>query len=134
MRYGRLNIMIGAAALVIGGIGGFMLGVTLESVLKDGAYSIPFARIFTRGGHTHGLIFAFYNLIVGVMVDRLNFSDKMKRATSILAALTLVMSIGLLLRGFTGGAMTFAPVGFLGGAIFIVSAVFIFIGVIKNPK
>lgn len=132
MKYGRLNIIVGSFVLIIGGIGGFMLGGTLESVIRDGAYAVPFARIFTRGGHTHGLLFAFYNLIIGMIVDRLRFSDRMKRATSILAALALVMSLGLLLRGITDGAMTFAPVSLLGGTFFIASAVFILIGSIKG--
>jgi hypothetical protein len=132
MRYGRLNIIIGSIVIVLGGIGGFILGGTLEKVVTDGSYAIPFARIFSRGGHTHGLLFAFYNLIIGLLVDRLRFSDGMKRATSLLAAFALLMSIGLLLRGLDGGGITFAPVGLLGGLLFIVSAVFVLVGAIKG--
>jgi hypothetical protein len=132
MKYGRLNIVIGSIVIIVGGLGGFVLGMTLETVITDGRYAIPFARIFSRGGHTHGLLFAFYNLIVGLLVDRLRFSDGMKRATSLLAAFALLMSIGLLLRGVDGGGMTFAPVGLLGGLVFIISAVFVLVGALKG--
>jgi len=132
MKYGRLNVIIGLAVLIIGGFGGFVLGMTLEGAIKDGAYAIPFGRIFSRAGHTHGMIFAFYNLIAGMLIDRLQYSDRMKRATSLITAGVFIMTIGLFLRGLDNGGMTFAPLGLLGGLFFIASALLVLVGAIKG--
>lgn len=132
MKYGRLNIIIGSIVIVAGGIGGFLLGGTLDSFVKDGVYNITLVRIFMRGSHTHGLLMAFYNLIFGLMVDSLALSGKAKRAGSIIAACSLLLPVGLGLRGMTDGSMAFAPISLVGGVLFIASSVFILIGAIRK--
>ncbi len=132
MKYGRLNIIIGSIVIVAGGIGGFLLGGTMDAFMKDGVYSMTYVRIFLRGSHTHGLLMAFYNLIFGMLIDSLGLSDKSKRTGSIIAVCALLLPVGLGLRGLTEGSMIFAPVALAGGVFFIISSLFIMTGVIKK--
>ncbi len=132
MKYGRLNIIVGSIVIILGGIGGFILGATLDGVVRDGSYAVPYVRIFLRSAHTHGLLFSLYNLAAGMLVDRLRVSDRMKKATSLLVALALLLPAGLLLRGIDGGGMTFAPVVLTGGLVFVTSGAFLLTGAIKG--
>lgn len=132
MEKGRVNIIVGSIIIIFGGIGGFLLGNTLDGAVKDGLYSIPFVRIFFRGSHTHGLLMAFYNLIYGLMIDRLALSDRSKRIGSVLAIGSLLLPLGLGLRGLTEGSMAFAPLGLIGGILFMVSAGYLLAGAWKK--
>lgn len=85
-----------------------------------------------KAGHTHGMPFAFYNIIIGPMVDRLALTDKGKKACSLFTALSLIMPIGLILRGVTGGALTFAPVVLVGAIFFICSAAIMIKGAVAK--
>jgi hypothetical protein len=66
--------------------------------------------------------FAFYNIIIGSLVDKLALNDKWKKRCSLFTILSLIMPIGLILRGITDGAMTFAPVVLIGALFFVSSA------------
>jgi len=132
MKYGRLNIIIGSIVIVAGGIGGFLLGGTIDSLMRDGVYNITYVRIFLRGSHTHSLLMAFYNLIFGSIIDSLILSDKAKRIGSVIASCSLLLPVGLGLRGITDGSMTFAPVALTGGVLFIISSFFILIGTLRK--
>lgn len=135
MNYGRLNVIAGGIAILIGGIGGFCLGFSMDPYFEKGFYAIPLARMFIKAGHTHGMPFALYNIIVGLLLGQLVLSDKWKRVCSVLAILAFFMPIGLILRGVTGGAMTFAPVALAGALCFLASAVIIIIGALSaGPK
>lgn len=128
MRFGRLNIMAGAAVIFLAAIGGFALGFTIEPNIKDGHYMLTYPRLLLKAGHTHGMPFALYNLIIGGLVDRLALSGGRKKWLSYLAVGTFIMPVGLILRGLTGGAMTFAPVVMIGALCFLGSAALLFIG------
>jgi hypothetical protein len=121
MKFGRLNIIAGGVVIFIAALGGFALGFSMESHFSQGFYALPYARALLKAGHSHGMPFALYNLIIGVMVDRLALDDKYKKWFSLLTLGAFIMPVGLVLRGLTGGAMTFAPVVLIGALCFLSS-------------
>ena len=122
MDYGRLNVISGGIAIFVAAIGGFALGFSMDPYFEKGFYALPLGRMFLKAGHTHGMPFAVYNIILGVLLDRLALTDKWKGICSVLAVLAFLMPVGLVLRGLTDGAMTFAPVALLGALFFLISA------------
>jgi uncharacterized membrane protein len=122
MKFGRLNIIAGGVVIFIAGFGGFALGFTMESHFSQGFYALPFARALMKAGHSHGMPLALYNLIIGVMVDRLALDDKLKKRLSLLAMGTFIMPVGLLLRGLAGGSEALAPVVLVGALCLFSSA------------
>ncbi|MBI5815802.1 MAG: hypothetical protein HZB29_09360 [Nitrospinae bacterium] len=122
MQYGRLNIIAGCTVIFIAAIGGFALAFSLDPLFEKGFYAPSYARTLLKAGHSHGMPFALYNMIVGGLVDRLALSDPLKRWLSYLAVGAFLMPLGLTLRGMTGGSMAFAPVVLLGALCFLASA------------
>ncbi len=122
MKYGRVNIIAGGIVIFLAAIGGLALGFTLDTVFKDGFYSLTLPRLLVKAGHTHGMPMALYNLIIGGMVDRLALTDRGKRYLSLFALGAFIMPVGLILRGLDGGAMAFAPVVMIGVLSFLTSA------------
>ena len=122
MNFGRLNIISGGIVIFIAAIGGFALGFTLDPFFEKGFYALPLGRMLLKAGHTHGMPFALYNIIIGMLVDKLAITDKGKRICSLFTVLAFIMPIGLVLRGLTDGAMTFAPVVLVGALFFLISA------------
>lgn len=128
MKQGRLNIILGSVTIIVVGIGGFALGYTVEHHFVLGHYSPDLPRFLRKAGHSHGMPMAFYNLIVGGLIDRLELSESGKTWCSRLAVGALLMPLGLLLRGLDGGALTFAPLALVGGLSFMASAALILKG------
>ncbi|MBI4828671.1 MAG: hypothetical protein HY804_07655 [Nitrospinae bacterium] len=131
MPYGKLNLITGGVVIFLAAFGGTALGFTMDAHFTSGYYQLPYARMLMKAAHSHGMPFALFNLIVGVMVDRLALGEGGKKWLSRLAILALLMPVGLLLRGLTGGAMTFAPVVLLGELCFLASAALIIKGALK---
>ncbi len=125
---GKRNLIAGAIAIILGSLGGFALGFTYQTFFVDGTYAPTLVRSLVKAGHTHGLLFALYNLIIGLLVDRLQLGLRAKQTLSWLAVVSLVMPIGLIARGLDGGGMTFAPVAMIGAFSFVGSAVVLLIG------
>lgn len=134
MHFGRKNIIAGGIAIFLGAFGGFALGFSLDPYFEKGFYAVPLARFLLKAGHSHGMPFALYNLILGSMVDRLVISDNMKKWCSMLGILAFIMPIGLILRGVTEGSMTFAPVALLGAVFFLSSAALMIYGALNKSK
>lgn len=128
MKHGRLNIILGAVTIIVAGVGGFALGYTVEHHFILGHYSPDLPRFLRKAGHSHGMPMAFYNLIVGGLIDRLELSAGEKTWCSRLAAGALLMPVGLLLRGLDNGALTFAPLALAGGLSLMASAALILKG------
>ncbi len=63
-----------------------------------------------------------YNLIFALLIGRTALSEGKRKLASWAAAASMIMPIGLVLRGLDGGALTFAPVVMVGAFGFIVSA------------
>jgi hypothetical protein len=134
MKFGRLNIIVGGIVIFLSTIGGFSLGFTMDHFFERGFYAIPLGRVLLKAGHTHSMPFAFYNIIIGSLVDRLSLNDKWKKRCSFFTILSLIMPIGLILRGITDGAMTFAPVVLIGAIFFVGSSAIMIKGVISNRQ
>jgi hypothetical protein len=132
MKFGKLNIIVGGVVIILSSLGGFALGFSMDLFFEKGFYAIPLERVFLKAGHTHGMPFAFYNIIIGSLVDKLVLIDKWKKACSLFTAFSLIMPIGLILRGVTGGALTFAPIVLVGAIFFICSAAIIIKGAVAK--
>lgn len=128
MTYGKINIIAGSAGILLASIGGMMLGLTYNDLFKDGSYMIDLSRAFFKAAHTHGQPLAMYNLIFALLINHVVLSDRSKRIASWAAALSIVMPVGMVFRGLTDGAMTFAPVVMIGVVGFVVSAGFLLVG------
>jgi len=68
------------------------------------------------------------------LVDKLALNDKWKKRCSLFTILSLIMPIGLILRGITDGAMTFAPVVLIGALFFVSSAAIMIKGAMSNNQ
>lgn len=134
MHYGRNNIVVGGIIIFIGAFVGFALGFSIDPYFEKGFYAVPLARFLLKAGHSHGMPFALYNLILGSMIDRLVLSDSLKKWCSTLGILAFIMPVGLILRGMTGGAMTFAPVALLGAIFFLSSAALMIYGALNKSR
>lgn len=132
MKFGRVNIVVGAIVVFLSTLGGFALGFTMDPFFEKGFYAIPLTRVLLKAGHTHSMPFALYNIIIGSLVDRLPLTDPWKKRCSWFTALTLIMPLGLILRGMTGGALTFAPVVLIGALFFVGSAAILIKGSTTN--
>ena len=132
MKLGRLNFLVAGLALVAAAVGGFLLGYSLDPLFEDGTYQLSYARLLMRGGHTHGMLFAFFNICVGLMLTRLTLSDKLKKLLSYAAIVSLCLPIGLILRGLTHPSKAFMFMGMLGGLGFLVSSILILVGAMKS--
>jgi len=132
MRWERLNIIVGGIAILIGAVGGFCLGFTMDPYFENGFYAMTLPRLLLKAGHTHGMPFALYNLIVGALLPQLALGNSGKKWCSILSIFSFIMPLGLILRGATDGAMTFAPVALLGAVFFMSSIVLVIIGALKQ--
>ena len=128
MQPGRINLIVGAVGIVLASVGGLALGATYNALYEEGFYMIDLTRSLLKAGHTHGQPLAMYNLIFALLIGRVALSERSRKIASWLAAMSMIMPIGLLLRGLTDGAMTFAPVALLGGLCFAVSAGFLLAG------
>jgi len=134
MKFGRLNIIVGGVIIFLSTIGGFALGFSMSQYFEKGFYAIPLSRVLLKAGHTHSMPFAFYNIIIGSLVDKLALNDKWKKRCSLFTILSLIMPIGLILRGITDGAMTFAPVVLIGALFFVSSAAIMIKGAMSNNQ
>lgn len=129
MRYGRLNIIAGAAGLVICALGGMALGFTFDRfAVQDGNHLLTLTRFYLREGHSHGMPISMLNLVIGLLVDRLALSDRSKRACSWLAVAAFVLPLGLAAKGAAGAAADFPPFGLIGVVGLLGSAVLLIIG------
>ena len=128
INYGKINIVAGSAGILLASIGGMMLGLTYNDFFKDGSYMIDLSRALLKAAHTHGQPLAMYNLIFALLINQVVLTDRSRKIASWAAVLSLVMPVGMVLRGLTDGAMTFAPVAMIGVLGFFVSAGFLLAG------
>jgi len=121
MIHGRRNIIAGGVAIFVAAFGGMALGFNMDAYFEKGFYAMPLTRLLVKAGHTHGMPFALYNILIGSLVDRLALSDAWKKRCSVAAILAFIMPLGLVLRGIDSGAMRFAPVVMTGALCFLAS-------------
>jgi hypothetical protein len=123
MDNGRSNIYLGLLALVVATFAGFALGQSLEPYYKNGYGQIPLWRYLTKAGHTHGMSFGLVNIVFGCLIGRATCSDQLKRTGSILTSLSLLLPIGVSLRGLTSGAKFAEGIAMVGGFSFLAACV-----------
>jgi len=128
MKTQRLNLLLGGIGVVVASIGGFALGMGHADYFAEGFYKIDLVRALLKDAHNHGQPFAFFNLIVGLLLPHLALGERGRAWLSYLAAASLLLPVGLLSRGLARGSMVFAPVTFLGGIAFLAAAVLIAVG------
>jgi hypothetical protein len=132
MRFGRVNVVAGAAGLLLAGLGGVALGLTFDTYsVKDGSHLLSIVRFYLREGHSHGMPIALFNLVVGSLVDRLGLSDRSKRLCSIAAMVGLVLPLGLALKGASGARSSFPPIGLIGVLGLLTSACLLLVGALR---
>lgn len=124
MEKGCANFKIGLIFMAVCAFYGFYLGYTIDQFLvAEGTYSVNLPRVLMRGAHSHGMLFGLYNMVIGIALGKTDGKATAGKVIAILALAALLLPIGLLLRGLTNGAMTFAPVAAVGGLSFIASLV-----------
>ena len=129
MKFGKINIVVGAVGLLLAAIGGMVLGLTFDKqAIKDGYHSLSTVRFYFRDAHSHGMLLCLYNLFFGLIIDRMSFSDKIKKFGSYMAACSLILPISLLAKAFAGAPADFPPFGILGAIAFVVSICIILYG------
>jgi hypothetical protein len=132
MKFGKINIVVGAIGLLLAAIGGMALGLTFDKqAIKDGYHVLSIVRVYFRDAHSHGMAFCVYNLFFGLIIDRMSFSDKIKKFGSYMAACSLILPISLLARAFAGAPADFPPIGILGAIAFVVSICILLSGIKK---
>jgi len=128
MRRQRLNLLLGGAGIVVASLGGFALGLGHADYFAEGFYQIDLVRALLKDAHNHGQPFAFFNLIVGLLLPHLALGERGRAWLSSLAAASLLLPIGLLTRGLARGSMLPAPLTFAGGIAFVGAAVLVAVG------
>jgi hypothetical protein len=128
MRPQRLNLLLGGIGIVVASLGGFALGVGHADYFADGFYKMDLVRALLKDAHNHGQPFALFNLIVGLLLPYLALGERGKAWLSYLAAISLLLPLGLFSRGLARGSMAFAPLTFVGGIAFLGAAVLIAVG------
>ena len=135
MNFGKTNLIAGATILFLAAIGGTVLGATFDAnSIKDGNHLLSEARFYLREGHSHGMPMALLNLIVGLAIDKINLSDKLKRVCSYAAILTVFLPIGLALKGAAGAPANFPPIGLIGILAFFTTAALLLMGSVKIQR
>ncbi len=119
MENGRLNLYLGLVAMLVAAISGFALGQTLEPYYASGYGQIPLWRYLIKAGHTHGMPFGLINIVFGLLIERSAGSLDLRRRASILTALSLLLPVGVALRGLTEGAAWAKIVVMVGGFSFL---------------
>ena len=132
MKFGKINIVVGAIGLILAAIGGMALGLTFDKqAIKDGYHSLSTVRFYFRDAHSHGMLLCLYNLFFGLIIDRMSFANKIKKFGSYMAACSLILPISLLAKAFAGAPADFPPFGILGAIAFVVSICIILSGIKK---
>ncbi len=124
---GRFNIVLGLVAMILAGMTGFALGVTLERYFQGGYAQITFWRQLTRVGHTHGMPFGMINILFGLIIGRATCSSRLKRLGAVFTASALCLPLGTALRGLTEGAPWAKGLAILGGTSLLAACVIMII-------
>jgi hypothetical protein len=77
------------------------------------------------------MLLCLYNLFFGLIIDRMSFSNKIKKFGSSMAACSLILPISLLAKAFEGAPADFPPIGILGAIAFVVSICLLLSGIKK---
>ena len=129
------NIKFGFVVLFITAVsGGMALGGTFNQYsIKDGYHMLEISRFFLREGHSHGNFMALFNLFVGIIINNLNLSEKLKKIGSYAAMTAIFLPIGLALNGIFGAEQV-PPIGVIGILGVATALVILIIGSFKTKQ
>lgn len=130
------NIRFGLAALFITAVmGGMALGGTFnDQSVQDGNHLLSLARFYMREGHSHGNFMSFFNLFVGLILNQLALSEKLKKVCSYAAMAAFFLPIGLAAQGFAGAPDNFPPIGLIGIIGIATALIILIIGAFKTKQ
>lgn len=135
MNYGRINIVAGFVGLLLAACGGMALGLTFDQfAVRNGDHVLSVVRFYLREGHSHGMPVSFYNLFVGILLDRVQLSHRMKTICGILALLGFFLPIGLMAKGIAGAPADFPPIGMIGVLGILGSVIIMLIGALRMHR
>jgi len=111
------------------------LGSTFDDQsVQDGNHLLGLARFYMRDGHSHGNFMSFFNLFVGLILNQLTLSEKLKKVCSYSAMAAIFLPIGLAAKGFAGAPNDFPPIGIIGVLGFTVALIILIIGAYKTKQ
>ena len=135
MNYSKINIVAGFIGLLLAAFGGMALGLTFDQfAVRDGDHVLSIVRFYLREGHSHGMPIAFFNLFIGLLLDRVQLSDRLKKTCMIFALLAFFLPIGLMAKGAAGAPTDFPPIGMIGVLGVLGSTIIMLIGAIRIPR
>lgn len=128
------NIRFGFTMLLITAtLGGMALGGTFnDHSVQDGNHLLKLARFYLREGHSHGNFMCFFNLFVGLILNHLTLSERMKKICSYTAMGSIILPIGLAIKGATGASDDVPPIGLIGIICITIALVILIIGSFKT--
>ncbi len=130
------NIRFGVVSLLITAVlGGMALGGTFnEQSVQDGNHLLSLSRFYIREGHSHGNFMGFFNLFVGLILNNLTLSEKLKKVCSYAAMAAIFLPIGLAAQGFAGAPDNFPPIGVIGIIGVATTLIILIIGSFKTKQ
>jgi hypothetical protein len=135
MNYGNVNIVAGFIGLLLAACGGMALGITFDQfAVRDGNHVLSIVRFYLREGHSHGMPISFYNLFIGLLLDRVQLSNRLKKTCMILALIAFFLPIGLVAKGAAGAPIDFPPIGMIGVLGVLGSIILMLIGALRIPR
>jgi hypothetical protein len=135
MNYGKNNIVAGFIGLILAVCGGMILGLTFDRFsVQDGNHVMSIVRFYLREGHSHGMPISFFNLFIGLLVDRMVLSNGLKKACSILGLFAYFLPIGLVLKGAAGAPSNFPPIGMIGVFAVLATIIIMLIGALRIKR
>lgn len=135
MNYGKINIVSGFIGLILALCGGLVLGLTFDRfAVQDGNHVLSIVRVYLCEGHSHGMPISFFNLFIGLLVDRMVLSDRLKKACTILTIFSYFLPVGLALKGAAGAPSNFPPIGMIGVFAVLATIIIMLIGALRIQR
>jgi hypothetical protein len=135
MNYGKTNIVAGFIGLLLAACGGMALGLTFDQfAVRNGDHVLSIIRFYLREGHSHGMPVSLYNLLIGLLLDRVQLSNRLRATCIVLALLAFFLPIGLVAKGAAGAPSDFPPIGMIGVLGIMGSAIIMLIGAVQTRR
>lgn len=136
MNQGKTNIVAGFLFMFAAACGGMLLGGTFDAAYaaRGGDHVMTMARFFLREGHSHGMPIGMFNIIVGLVIDKLALTTGVKRIASWAAICGILLPIGLAAKGAAGAPASFPPVGLPGVFGMFIAIVVCLIGAVRIQR
>jgi len=130
------NIRFGFTALFVTAcIGGLALGGTFnEHSIQEGNHLLGLARFYLREGHSHGNFMSIFNILVGLTLENLVLSERLKKICSYSAMASIMLPIGLFVKGAMGASDDAPPIGMIGVLGITIALVILIMGAFKTKQ